>query len=65
MAGFGEGEGILLNPAKLLLRLERARRRLLATDPGNKEKLLAASRKVDKLVVEYYRTKLMSKVTGS
>ncbi|NHM27121.1 aspartyl-phosphate phosphatase Spo0E family protein [Desulfofundulus sp. TPOSR] len=42
---------------RTILRLEKARRKLLATDPGDKEKLLAASRKVDKLVLEYYRVK--------
>jgi len=46
-----------VSPGKSLLRLEKARRKLLAADPGDKEKLLAASRKVDELVVEYYRAK--------
>lgn len=43
---------------RIILRLEKARRELLTTDPGDKEKLLATSRKVDKLVLEYYRVKL-------
>lgn len=46
-----------MHPGKVLLRLEKARKKLLAADPGEKEKLLAASRKVDELVVEYYRAK--------
>jgi hypothetical protein len=40
---------------RVIPRLEKARRELLSINPGDKEKLLAASRKVDKLVVEYYR----------
>ncbi|AEG14479.1 hypothetical protein Desku_0880 [Desulfofundulus kuznetsovii DSM 6115] len=47
----------MLELGRTILRLEKARRELLNTDPGDKEKLLAASRKVDKLVVEYYRAK--------
>ncbi|WP_243137147.1 aspartyl-phosphate phosphatase Spo0E family protein [Desulfofundulus thermobenzoicus] len=42
---------------KVILRLEKARRELLNTDPGDKEKLLAVSRKMDRLIVEYYRAK--------
>jgi hypothetical protein len=44
-----------LELSRLILRLEKARKKLLNIDPRNKEKLLAASRKVDKLVIEYYR----------
>ncbi|WP_243174922.1 hypothetical protein [Desulfofundulus sp. TPOSR] len=47
----------MLDLGRAILRLEKARRELLTTDPGDKEKLLAASRKVDRLVVEYYRAK--------
>ncbi|WP_242656284.1 aspartyl-phosphate phosphatase Spo0E family protein [Desulfofundulus thermosubterraneus] len=43
---------------RVILQLEKARRKMLATNPGDREKLLAASRKVDELVLEYYRTKL-------
>ncbi|MDQ0286812.1 hypothetical protein J2Z49_001929 [Desulfofundulus luciae] len=50
---------------KTILRLEKARRELLATNPGDKEKLLAASRKVDELILEYYRAKLGPKTVGS
>ncbi|WP_242839608.1 aspartyl-phosphate phosphatase Spo0E family protein [Desulfofundulus thermocisternus] len=46
---------------RVILQLEKARRRMLATNPGDREKLLAASRKVDELVVEYYRLKLGTK----
>ncbi len=53
----------MLDLGRVILRLEKARRELLATDSGDKEKLLTASRKVDKLIVEYYRTKLGSKTT--
>lgn len=52
----------MLGPARVLLQLERARRRLLATDPSDKRKLLAASRRVDRLIVEYYRAKFGSRV---
>ncbi len=55
----------MLELGRVILRLEKARRELLNTDPGDKEKLLAASRKVDELIVEYYRTKLGPKTAGS
>lgn len=42
---------------RIILGLEKARRKLLDTDPGNSKKFLAASRKVDRLVVEYYLLK--------
>lgn len=42
---------------RVILRLEKARRELLIAEPGDKEKLLVASRKMDKLVLEYYRAK--------
>ncbi|MDQ0286508.1 hypothetical protein J2Z49_001622 [Desulfofundulus luciae] len=32
--------------------------------PGDKEKLLAASRKVDRLIVEYYRVKYSTDSTS-
>lgn len=51
----------MLEFGRVLLRLEKARRELLNADPDDKEKLLAASRKVDKLVVEYYRAKTESR----
>lgn len=41
----------------IILQLENARMKLLAVDFRDKEMLLAASRKVDELVVEYYRAK--------
>jgi len=46
-----------LKLGKVILRLEKARRELLNTDPRDKGKLLAASRKMDRLVMEYYRVK--------
>jgi hypothetical protein len=46
---------VLFEPGRSLLRVERARRKLLAVDVGDREKLMAASRKVDKLIVEYCR----------
>ncbi|RKO68053.1 aspartyl-phosphate phosphatase Spo0E family protein [Desulfofundulus salinus] len=55
----------MLDLGRVILRLEKARRELLATDPGDKEKLLAASRKLDELIVEYYRAKLGPKMAGS
>ncbi|MBE3586924.1 MAG: aspartyl-phosphate phosphatase Spo0E family protein [Thermoanaerobacter sp.] len=48
----------MLELGKVILQLEKARRKMLATDQNDKEKLLAASRKVDELVLEYYRAKL-------
>lgn len=48
----------MLKLGKVILQLEKARRELLAVDPGDKEKLLGASQKVDKLIKEYYRVKL-------
>ncbi|WP_238457799.1 aspartyl-phosphate phosphatase Spo0E family protein [Desulforamulus ferrireducens] len=42
---------------RVILELEKTRRELLAVNPGDKEKLLEASQKVDKLIVEYYRVK--------
>lgn len=47
---------------RVILRLEKARRELLSIDPGDKEKLLATSRKVDKLIVEYFRAKRISRL---
>ena len=47
----------MLVPVKLILKLERARRKLMSVDPDDNEKLLAMSKKVDKLIVEYYRAK--------
>ncbi|SHJ43374.1 aspartyl-phosphate phosphatase Spo0E family protein [Desulfofundulus thermosubterraneus] len=47
----------MLELGRTILRLEKARRELLTIDPGDKEKHLAASRKVDQLIVEYYRVK--------
>ncbi len=48
----------MLKLGMVIMQLEKARRELLAVDPGDKEKLLGASQKVDKLIVEYYRVKL-------
>lgn len=45
-------------PVKLLLKIERARRKLLSVCPSNSEELLEKSRKLDKLIVDYYRYKL-------
>ncbi|MBF7084378.1 aspartyl-phosphate phosphatase Spo0E family protein [Desulfallas sp. Bu1-1] len=47
----------MMELGRVILRLEKARRELLSINPGDKEKLLAASQKVDKLVVEYFRAK--------
>lgn len=47
----------MLELGRVILRLEKARRKMFATDPCDKEKLLATSRKVDRLVLEYYRVK--------
>ncbi|MEW6727129.1 MAG: aspartyl-phosphate phosphatase Spo0E family protein [Bacillota bacterium] len=48
---------VFVGLGRIIVRLERARHRLLSVDPGDKEKLLAASRKVDELIMEYYRAK--------
>lgn len=54
----GEKGRFLLDLGRTILRLEKTRRELVAVDPGDKEKPLATSRKVDELVLEYYRVKL-------
>jgi hypothetical protein len=54
-----------LELGRAILRLEKARRELLNTNPSDKEKLLAASRKVDRLVLEYYRVKHGFKTAGT
>ncbi len=55
----------MLELGRAILQLEKARRKMLTTDPGDKEKLLAASRKVDRLVTEYYRVKHGLKTAGT
>lgn len=60
----GERGRFLPDLGRTILRLEKVRRELLAVDPGDKEKLLAASRKVDKLILEYYQAKTRSKSGG-
>ncbi|WP_353928864.1 aspartyl-phosphate phosphatase Spo0E family protein [Desulfofundulus kuznetsovii] len=60
----GERGRFLLDLGRTILRLEKARRVLVAVDPGDKEKLLAASRKVDKLILEYYQAKTRPKGVG-
>lgn len=52
-----EGEKTKWDITRLLIKLEKARKKFSATDLGNKERLLAVSREVDGLIVEYYRTK--------
>ncbi|MCL6560338.1 MAG: aspartyl-phosphate phosphatase Spo0E family protein [Firmicutes bacterium] len=47
----------MLTPGKVILQIEKAWNRLLSIDPSEKEKLLAASKKVDRLIIEYYRAK--------
>ncbi len=54
----------MLELGRTILRLEKARRELMAVDPGDKEKLLAASRKVDKLILEYYQAKVRPRGVG-
>lgn len=49
---------------RIILRLEKARRELLNTDPGDGKGLLKASRKVDRLVTEYYLLKRDFKTGG-
>jgi hypothetical protein len=46
-----------LELGRIILRLEKARRELLNTDPDDNKGLLKASRKVDRLVMEYYLLK--------
>lgn len=45
----------------MIVQIERARNRLLSVDPGDKKVLLKASRRVDKLILEYYRAKFDTK----
>ncbi|MEW6459017.1 MAG: aspartyl-phosphate phosphatase Spo0E family protein [Bacillota bacterium] len=60
----GERGEFLLDLGRTILRLEKARRELLAVDPGDKEKLLATSRKVDKLILSTTRLKLGPRAAG-
>lgn len=46
-----------MNLSKVILRLEKMRNKLLSVEPSDQEKLLAASRKMDNLILEYYRVK--------
>lgn len=46
---------------RIILQLERARRRLVSADCSDYEKLLKISREVDRLVLEYYRRASLSK----
>lgn len=57
-----EGEKINLNFARLLIKLEKARKKLSDADFGDKKRLLTASQEVDRLIVEYYRAKFDFKV---
>lgn len=47
----------MVNLGRIIIRMEKARGKLLSVDTGDREKLLAASRKVDRLILEYYRAK--------
>ncbi|SMB96913.1 Spo0E like sporulation regulatory protein [Thermanaeromonas toyohensis ToBE] len=44
---------------KTLVQIERMRRKLMAVDLADTETLLAISQKLDGLVVQYYREKLL------
>jgi len=48
-----------VNLGAIIVRLARARRNLISLDFSDKERLLAASRRVDRLLVEYYRARYM------
>ncbi|MCG0279054.1 MAG: aspartyl-phosphate phosphatase Spo0E family protein [Thermanaeromonas sp.] len=48
-----------MNIGKTLVQIERMRRKLMAVDPEDTETLLAISQKLDGLVVQYYREKLL------
>gem|GEM_PF-6282409 len=43
--------------SKVILRIEKMRNKLLYVEPSDQEKLLVASRKMDDLILEYYRLK--------
>jgi len=44
--------------------MEKTRSKLLSINPHNKEKMLAVSRKMDGLILEYYRAKYCSGRAG-
>lgn len=50
-----------MTPGRVIVQIEKARNRLLSVDSGDKKVLLAASRKVDELILEYYRAKFDTK----
>lgn len=55
-----------MSSGKILVQIERMRRKLMAVDLADTETLLAISEKLDKLVVQYYREKLLqAKGAGS
>ncbi|MGB9792863.1 MAG: Spo0E family sporulation regulatory protein-aspartic acid phosphatase [Thermacetogeniaceae bacterium] len=45
---------------KVILQLERARKKLISANMKDRNKLLEMSREVDKFIVEYYRRNLAS-----
>ena len=53
----------MLAPGRVIVQIEKARNRLMSVEPGDKKKLLAASRKVDELILVYYRVKFDKKAT--
>lgn len=54
-----------MNLGTLLVRIERERRKLMAVDPQDREKLLAISKKLDELVARYYRERYQWSGNGS
>ncbi|MGB9860588.1 MAG: aspartyl-phosphate phosphatase Spo0E family protein [Moorellaceae bacterium] len=54
-----------MNLGTLIVRIERERRKLMAVDPQDTEKLLAISRKLDELVARYYRERYQRSGNGS
>jgi len=53
-----------LNLGTLIVRIERERRKLMAVDLQDTEKLLAISRRLDELVARYYRERYRRSANG-
>ncbi|HHW40322.1 MAG TPA: Spo0E family sporulation regulatory protein-aspartic acid phosphatase [Syntrophomonadaceae bacterium] len=45
----------LLNLSKVILQIEKTRNKLISVELSDQEKLLEISRKMDELILEYYR----------
>ncbi|MCL5289864.1 MAG: aspartyl-phosphate phosphatase Spo0E family protein [Firmicutes bacterium] len=53
-----------MSAGRLLVRIERLRRKLLTTNPANKAKLLRISQEMDDLINQYYQARNTGKMVG-